>query len=546
MTLTTSHAGGWRELGLVVLGAAIFTVALTYPIAFKLGHVGRIDNGDGQLSIWNVSWVARTLVVDPLHVFDANIFYPHRGTLAYSENNLGAGVLAIPAYWATRNPYAALNSAVLLAFILSATGTYYLVRYLTRDRRAAAVSAILFAFCPYVFAHTAHIQLLMTAGLPFSMLAFHRMADKPSIGRGAMLGAAMAAQAICCGYYGVFVFLMVGFAFVVVATTRGLWLDRRFWLAAAVAAVVAMLLVTPAFLPYLSLQRAEGFRRELGMATPYSAHWSDYLASSAYAHAWMLGHLPRWTEVSFPGFLAAAFGIAGGWIARREGRGEMLALYGGLVVLAFWASFGPQAGLYSVLYQVLPFFDWLRAPARFGLIVGLGVAVLAGVAVAAWLRHVRHPGLVAAGLVLVAASELAVPLNMPEVPPEEPVYRALAALPRGPVIEMPFFYLPEMFPRHTYYMLSSARHWMPLVNGYSDYLPPDFTANVLMLAPFPSRDAFKLLEPNRVRYAIFHMYWYNLENTRDVLTRLKEFEPYLRPIYIDAGTRLYEIVGFPP
>ena len=57
---------------------------------------------------------------------------------------------------------------MLLAFVLSATGMYYLVRHLTGDRRAAAISAIGFAFCPFVFAHTAHIQLLMTAGLPFT------------------------------------------------------------------------------------------------------------------------------------------------------------------------------------------------------------------------------------------------------------------------------------------------------------------------------------------------------------------------------------------
>jgi hypothetical protein len=42
------------------------------------------------------------------------------------------------------------------------------------------------------------------------------------------------------------------------------------------------------------------------------------------------------------------------------------------------------------------------------------------------------------------------------------------------------------------------------------------------------------------------MYWYNAENQRDVFTRLKEFEPYLRPLYADEGTRLYEIIGFPP
>jgi hypothetical protein len=535
-----------KELGLVLLASAILTAALTYPTAFKLGHVGRVDNGDGKLSIWNVAWVARTLVVDPRHVFDANIFYPHHDTLAYSENNLGAGALAVPAYWLTRNPYVAHNVALLLAFVLSATGMFYLVAYLTGDRRAAAVSAIGFAFCPFVFAHTAHIQLLMTAGLPFTLLAFHRAADRPGAGTGAVLGLAMAGQAICCGYYGVFVCLMVGFAVVVVGMARRLWADRRFWIAIGVAAAVAILLVTPAFLPYLTLQTGAGFRRELKDAVQYSANWSDYLASSSYAHAWMLSHLPEWSEVSFPGFVTLVFGVWGVWIARRDRRDELLALYGGLTALAFWASFGPKALLYSALYRVVPMFAWLRAPARFGLIVGFGLSVLAGVAIAAWLRRVRRPGLVTVALVIVTAGELAVPVHMPEVPPVEPVYRTLATLPRGPVIEMPFFYPEVGLFQHTKYMLASTAHWMPLVNGYSDYIPPDFYEHVMLLAPFPSRDAFKILEPDKVRYAVFHMNGYNTENRNDVLTRLKQFEPYLRPLYMDETTRLYEIVGFPP
>jgi hypothetical protein len=540
-----SDPHGVKELALVLLAGAALSVALTYPTAFELGRVGRVDKGDGQLSIWNVAWVARTLVVDPRHVFDANIFYPHRGTLAYSENNLGAGALAIPMYWATRNPYAAHNFVMLLAFVLSAAGMYYLVRYLTGDRRAAAISAIGFAFCPFVFAHTAHIQLLMTAGLPFTMLAFHRMADRPDIQRGVVLGLAMAAQAICCGYYGVFVCLMVGFAILVLASIRKLWLVRPFWVAILTAALVAIVLVLPAFLPYVSVQEV-GFHRELKDAIQYSANWSDYLASSSYAHAWMLGYLPPWSEVSFPGFVIAALGAAGAVIATRDRRIELLMLYGGLTLLAFWASFGPKALLYSALYHAVPMFAWLRAPARFGLVVGFGLSVLAGVAASHWLQRVRQPTVLAAALVLVSAGELFVPLYLPAVPPVEPVYRTLATLPRGPVIEMPFFYPQVGLFQHTKYMLASTAHWMPMVNGYSDYIPPDFYEHVMTLAPFPSRAAFKILEPNRVRYAVFHMYGYNTENRNDVLTRLKEFEPYLRPLYQDESTRLYEIVGFPP
>ena len=540
-----SASRAWREIAVVVLVSAAAAVALTFPLAARLGRIAR-DDADGRFSIWNVAWVAHALTTDPAHVFDANIFYPHTGTLAYSENNLGAGVLAIPVYVLTKNPYAAHNAVVLLAFVLAASGMYYLVRYLVGDRRAASVSAIGFAFCPYVFAHMAHIQLLMTAGLPFSMLAFHRLADRPSALRGVALGAIMAAQALSCGYYGVFVVLMVAYASVVTAAARGIWTDRRYLSALAVAALVSVAIVAPAFMPYLALEKV-GFNRDLASARFYAPNLSAYLASSSYAHAWMLDIIPRWrNEVAFPGFVLTVFGVAGVWVARSTRRSELLAIYGGLTVLTFWASFGPAAGLYTVLYDTVPGFGLLRAPGRFCVVVALGLAVFAGVAVARLLERVPRATAIGCGLALLTAMELKVPLNLPEAQPVETVYRVLATLPRGAVIEMPFFYPAVGLFQHTKYMVASTTHWMPLVNGYSDYIPPDFYDHVMTLAPFPSRDGFKVLEPGRVRYAVFHLYGYNDENRRDVVARLEQFAPYLRPLYQDEATRLYEIVGFPP
>ncbi|HWF85638.1 MAG TPA: hypothetical protein VG222_12355, partial [Vicinamibacterales bacterium] len=303
MPTVRPHGGGWRELVLVVVTAAILTIALTYPIAFRIGDVGRADTADGRYSLWNVAWVSRTLLVDPLHVFDANIFYPHRGTLAYSESNIATGLLGLPMYWATHNPYATLNFAVLLSVLLTAVGTYYLVRYLVEDRRAAAVSAICFAFCPHLFGHMAEVQALMTLGIPFSMLAFHRVVDRPAAGRGAVLGLVMVAQALFSGYYGVFIVLMVGFAVFAVAWTRGLWSNRRYWLSIATGAFVAVGIVAPFYVPYARIERL-GFERTLDDARRFVATWSSYLASSAYAHAWLLQFLPRWSDVNFPGVIA--------------------------------------------------------------------------------------------------------------------------------------------------------------------------------------------------------------------------------------------------
>ena len=536
----------WRELTAVVAGSAALTVFLTFPLAFHLGTLGRTDNTDGQFSIWNVAWVARTLVVDPLHVFDANIFYPHRWTLAYSESNLGSGLLAIPVYWATRNPYAAHNFVFLLSFVLSASGAYYLVRYLTGDRRAASVAAICFAFCPYAFAHTPHIQLMMTAGLPFSMLVFHRLADRPTPRRGAALGLTMAAQALFCGYYAVFVGLMVGLSVMVVAGIRRRWTDRRYWTAVSVAAGVAIAIAVPLFAPYTGLSHGPGFYRSLDASRQWSANRQAYLASGSHAHAWLLRLIAHWSDVLFPGFVALGFGVAGlaaGWTARGRLR-ETSIVYGALAVLACWASFGPRGGLYSVLYATVPVFSLLRAPSRFGLVVTLALSVLAGVGISSMLRKRSRPTLAAVVLMAAAVAELRVPVSFPRVPPLDPAYRVLAGLPRGAVLELPVYSRRFAYAR-TQYMLSSTAHWMPLVDAYSDYTPQDFVEKVDALGGFPSREAFAVLESDRVRYAVFHLDLFNGDARRDVLLRLREFDRYLLRRYGDDRIALYEIIGFP-
>jgi hypothetical protein len=545
MTSTTGPSG-CRELALVVIGFAILTVLLALPLALHLGTVARLDIADTQLLIWNVAWVARTLIVDPLHVFDANIFYPHRGTLAYSESNLGAGILAIPVYWATRNPYAAHNFAVLLSFVISATSMYYLVRYLVEDRRAATIAAICFAYCPYVFSHLPHVHLLMTAGLPLSMLALHRLADRPTAGRGGALGLAVAAQALFCGYYAVFVSLTVGFAVLVVAAMRRRWTDVRYWTAVALAAGVAIAIAVPLFLPYLRLQSATGFSRPLDEARLWSVGWRTYLASSAYAHAWLLSIIQRWSEVLFPGFVAVVAGAAGlavGWRGGGRAR-EVSVLYGGLAVLAFWASLGPDAGLYAVLYHGVPAFSLLHAPSRFGIVVTFSLCVLAGVSIAALLASRKGMAL-AAIIAAVAVVELKVPLSFSTAPPVEPAYRVLATLPRGPVIEMPF-YSTRFASARAQYMLNSTAHWMPLVNGYSSHTPQDFLDQTETLGAFPTLEAFQLLEPTRVKYAVFHMDLFSPAARDGVRARLQEFDRYLVRRYADDRVELYEIVSFPP
>ena len=77
-------------------------------------------------------------------------------------------------------------------------------------------------------------------------------------------------------------------------------------------------LVGPFFLPYIRVQKELGFTRLLEDAAMFSADWQAWLASSAWAHRWMLPWLEHWNEVLFPGFLLTLLGLAGCWLGLRS------------------------------------------------------------------------------------------------------------------------------------------------------------------------------------------------------------------------------------
>lgn len=536
---------GAIEALLVVLAATALAIALTYPVAFHFNRIGRVNTDDGRWSIWVVSWVGHALSTDPTRLYHANIFYPHRYTLAFSEANLGAGLIGLPVWLLTENPYSTHNFAFFVAFILAFAGAYYLTRYLVHDRRAAFIAAILFAFCPFMFARTAHIQLLFIGLIPFCMLAFHRLVDQPTVGRAVALGILISFTALTCAYYGIFAALMIGLGTLLYATSRARWRSRDYWIGIGLAAFTSIGLTLPFFLPYLRVQDEGGFVRTLDDAREYSANGSAWLASSAWAHRWWLGAIPDFNEVLFPGILAIAAGAFGLWALRHMR--DTATLYLLIAVFAFWSSFGPDAGLYRLFYETVPIFSFLRAPSRMGILVTLSLVVFAAAGMKLLLDRVSRPRLVTGLLAVVATAELAAaPLVQFRVADPFPgVYQTLATLPRGAVAEFPYWYERHDFPRHAYYMLNSTTHWKPLVNGYSDHIPADFRKTVLPLSSFPSRESFAILAKAGARYVIFHLDMYNARLRERLLERLQAYSAYLRPIVREGDVWLFEIVDWP-
>src|SRR5688572_22912720 len=252
-----------RPTLLAIIIGAIVGIVMTWPMMRSPGSLARMDSYDGKFSVWNVAWVAHALVDTPANVFNANIFHPHAGTLAYSEANLVAGAIAAPVYLATRNPVLAHNVVVYVALVLAFVCTWWLVRRLTGSSTAGLAPAAGFAFSTYSSAHTAHIQLLMVFVVPLVLIALHRFVEWASPGRAIQLGLALAVSGLACAYYGLMMGLAVG--------VGALWFaprhhtPKQYWLGLMLAAVVTVALIAPALAPYAALRDQDGFRSSLNI-----------------------------------------------------------------------------------------------------------------------------------------------------------------------------------------------------------------------------------------------------------------------------------------
>ena len=542
----------------LAVGAALAAI-LSYPTIFRPGSVARVDTDDGKFSVWNVAWVAHALIDRQDHVFDANIFYPHTGTLAYSEANLVAGALAAPVYAITRNPLAAHNVVVFTILVLAFVSMWALVRRLSGSWTGALVAATAFAFAPYVATKTAHIQLLMVWVFPLVLLAFHRFVEAPGAGRGVVLGVTLAVAALSCGYYGVFAGLAIGLAALWFAIGQAS--QRRYWSGLGLAVVVSAVIVAPVLRPYLHLRAEAGARRVVNPdeARRWSANVRSYLSSPSHvhesvSHRWLTRLGPE-REGLFPGVVVTVFAVLGLWITARSGSAQkwkspssparIVAFYVVLALLAVWASFGPDAGLYTLLAQSMPFMSFLRAPARFGAVAVFALVVISGFGLARLLSG-RGIWLAATLTAAVAIEVAAVPWDLHEPDPVPEAYRRLAALPRGGVVEFHFPYRSSEFFHHTRYMFDSIWHWQPLINGYSDYIPQDFRDMAIPINGFPDATSFRILREHQARYVVIHLDTYgDAEKRAILLARFPPYKDYLKPIVQTGETWLFEIVNWP-
>jgi hypothetical protein len=237
----------------------------------------------------------------------------------------------------------------------------------------------------------------------------------------------------------------------------------------------------------------------------YSATPVNYLSSEPrnVAHGLWGGRLGRTERYLFPGLAAVSLALLGlgGWSWRKT----MIAAIAGV---GFVISLGLNTPIYVWLQDLVFTYRGLRAPARAGILVMLGISLFAAYGWAAVLH--RHPRWKLAGTGLVMAvltlEYLTLPVGYLALNRQpSALARWLSQQPRTVIVELP---LPRADALHTIqdalYMYASTFHWQPTLNGYSGFYPRSYLELLDQAKDFPSDRALAYLKSRRVDLIILH------------------------------------------
>jgi hypothetical protein len=406
---------GRRELLWVTL-AGIFLAALsTWPLVAHMGSRISPDLGDPVRTAWQVAWVGHALLHSPSHLFDANAFYPHPLSLAFSDSLLGYG----PAAFFGSGTVAALvryNLLYLFAWSLSFAGAYLLARELGVGKLGGAAAGIAFAYAPYRVTEAGHLHVISSGGIPlalFLLLRGYRRGSRGLIAAGWLVAAWQISLGFTLGLQ--FSYLLLALAVLAAlhwwragrrarppgvaadsapASPRRPALPRRLVAVTLIGMAVVGAITVYEARPYLKVANEyPTAKRTIREVERYSAGPAAFLAASSENRVWgsvtagMRKHVSSKNEsVLFPGltiFVLALIGLGAGLYTRRLRWGLAM----GVVicgVLALGLGLTGAGYPYRLMFDYAPGWNGVRVPGRVFTLATLFLALLAG-AGAQWL-----------------------------------------------------------------------------------------------------------------------------------------------------------------
>lgn len=390
----------WTPALLGLLAYLLLSLAYLRPI-WRVGgdHIAP-SAGDTVFNLWVLSWGAHQVREGLPAFWDANVFYPTRGTLTFSDHLFGPAVQLAAFEAVVPNPIAGYNFLFFTSFVGSAFATAWVLHRSGRSWTAALLAGWMFAFAPFRLMHLNHIQILIAQWIPLTLWFWDRLLAERTP-RAAALFLAFYLLHVSGGCYLAYMIHVPLLALLAVRLReegRALFAPRslRVLLPAGLIAAAALALL---FFPYVRMSRQLSLARDSDETARFAATTASWLSpvhrniywGGARSRNKLLGQVGpvarpffRSENSLFPGILPSLLFLAGMWIWLCERRAPGRASMGRRIVLGLLLAIALAAWLWGDLLTLT------RAAQRPGLLGGLGrfgweaPALVLVLALAAW------------------------------------------------------------------------------------------------------------------------------------------------------------------
>ena len=498
---------------------------------------------DARLLTWVLAWNAHALWTQPLHWFDANIFFPARNMLAGSESLIGLLPLSLPLSAATGDPLFTANVTAWLTYPLSAIAMYAFLRLSTVPILPSGIGAALFCFGPFRLPGDVRVLQLPAFFLPLLSIAVQTSRPRRRLWLPLVALLALSSSLYMAVMSGGILLLEL----VIALATKGVRATSRL----AVSLLPVLPLVVLAFLPYV--------RQATVVPTDLNPLSVADLIAKAFWEDLLLQH-PAWRATFVVAALLAVVGIVAP-LLRRERPSVSWVRWVCLLTAGLVIALGPSLQLWGLtiplplrLFEGTPLAA-LRGFPRFLVLSSVGMCGLAAAGATELVRAVRArtgraPAATLAAVALLVVATLpgaralhASPLSAIDLARHRDVDRLLAAS-SGAVLEIPgpmrALYLKRSFLQADY-MLRSTDHWRPLVNGHTGYAPWWFGALFDELPYLPERASLEAVaELTDVEWIVVH---HELVDEREWASwrAAADSVPWLRVIVADDAVLLLRL-----
>lgn len=501
----------WLRLVLLLTFYGLLFVVFTWPLAANCGSSFLVvPKSDSYVFYWNVWHFREALLHGQNAYFTDWLFFPRGSGLVMHTYTPIMGLLNV----VLANAPLAINAVLFLSYALSGAGAYLLARRWVKSSLLCLLAGFVFAYSPYKLERLPeHYTLVLTATVPFYILLFLRAFI---FEEGRWLPAVRSWRAVAgclalglftvfCDYYvlfGLIYFSLLYAAWFWFRMGRIRWQERRSWLWLGGVLVSSHIIIR--LLRRFGVDDNSGFwwaGDVVSYFTPPAnsrflhGPWAERLLHNAKVYT-MPGSIENTVFIGYALPLLALVLWAGRVAGRRPASQRFADVQGrplAWVLLVFLLFTVPSLRIYgheqlnlpTAFVHFIPFFNNIRCPTRWSMMVGLLLPILTFSALEAAWNGRQLPASQAAWSVLLAAVVLLEfwprsyqRVSLASIPP---VYSVVAALPGTTLIPIPlgirdgFKQTGVMLPEQMFYQ---TLHHKKLPTGYISRLPAEYFASL--------------------------------------------------------------------